>query len=99
MLIEVAKRQISGIIHLAGPTRISRYETAELVAEKLHLDKKLLNPVKISDMKWTAKRPKDSSLDISKASSLLIAKPLSLEEGLNDFFQETKNNYSGMADK
>jgi len=39
MLIEVAKRQLVGILHLAGATRISRYEMAEIVADKLNLDK------------------------------------------------------------
>ena len=87
MLIEISKRQIVGIIHLAGATRISRYETAELVAEKLDLNKKLLKPVKIADMKWIAKRPKDSSLDISKAVSILKEKPFTIENGLGNFLK------------
>jgi len=90
MLIEVAKRQIVGIIHLAGATRISRYEMAELTADKLNLDKKLLNPTNIDEMKWTAKRPKDSSLDVSKAFSILEEKPFIIEQGLDNFVREIK---------
>jgi len=92
MLIEIAKRQTVGIIHLAGATRISRYEMAELVADTLKLDKKLLRPTNIDDIKWIAKRPKDSSLDVSKAFSILIEKPLKIEQGLDHFVKEIKPN-------
>jgi len=65
MLIEVATRQITGVIHLAGATRISRYNLAELVADKSSLDKKFLIPTKTDNMTWKSQRPKDSSLDVS----------------------------------
>ncbi len=90
MLIEVAKRQIVGIIHLAGATRISRYEVAELVADKLNLDKKFLKPVNLDEMKFSAKRPKDSSLDVSMAFSILNEKPFIIEQGLDNFVREVK---------
>jgi dTDP-4-dehydrorhamnose reductase len=90
MLIEITTRQISGIIHLAGATRISRYDMAELVAEKLDLDKSLLRQIRIKEMDWVAKRPKDSSLDVSKAVSLLKEKPISIEQGLDQFIEEIK---------
>ncbi len=89
MLIEISTRQILGIIHLASPTKISRYDMAVLVSEKLGLDSGLLKPVTLEDMtNWTAKRPKDSSLDASKASQLLKEKPLSVEQGLDYFLRE-----------
>jgi len=84
MLIEIGKRQIVGIIHLAGSTRISRYKMAELVAEKLNFDKKLLKPANVDDMNWIAKRPKDSSLDVSNAISILKEKPFDIEQGLDN---------------
>jgi len=92
MLIEISTRQILGIIHLASPTKISRYDMATLVAEKLGLDSSLLKPVILEDMaNWTAKRPKDSSLDASKASQLLKEKPLSVEQGLDYFIRQIKS--------
>ena len=91
MLIEIAKRQIAGIIHLAGATRISRYELAELVAEKLNLDKKLLKPVSIREMIWKAKRPQDSSLDVSTANSILNEKPQEIHQSLDYFIKEISN--------
>ena len=94
MLIEIAKRQIVGIINLSGATRISRYDVAELVADKLNFDKKLLNPVNLDDMNWPAKRPKDSSLDVAKAFSILNEKPFIIDQGLDNFVREMKPNFS-----
>lgn len=91
MIIEIATRQIFGIIHLAGATRISRYDMAELVADTLGLDKTFIKPITINDMKWTARRPKDSSLDISKAASILKEKPISVDQALQHFKQEIMN--------
>jgi len=88
MLIEVAKRQITGVIHLAGATRISRYNLAELIANKLSLEKKLLIPTKTDEMNWIAQRPKDSSLDVSLATEILNEKPQTIQQSLELFFSE-----------
>jgi dTDP-4-dehydrorhamnose reductase len=88
MLIEVATRQISGIIHVSGATRISRYNFAELIADKLNLDKKLLIPTKIDTINWNAQRPKDSSLDTSLANEILNEKPQKIEQSLELFINE-----------
>ena len=85
MLIEIASRNIQGILHVSGATRISRYAMAEMVAEKLALDKKFLRPTSMSTMDWKAQRPKDSSLDVSKATSLLKEKPMTVHQGLDLF--------------
>ncbi len=95
MLLEVALEQITGIIHLAGATRISRYDMAIKFAEKMNLEKKLINPTTVDKMNWRAKRPMDSSLDISKASSILKEKPLGIEESLEFFIKDIKLQYKG----
>ena len=91
MLIEVVTKQITGVIHLAGATRISRYNLAELVADKLSLDKKLLIPTKTDDMNWKSQRPKDSSLDVSLANEILDEKPQKIEQILDLFIDELKS--------
>jgi dTDP-4-dehydrorhamnose reductase len=88
MLIELATRQIVGLIHVSGATRISRYALAELIAEKLNLDKKLLIPTKMNTMNWKAQRPKDSSLDVSLANKILNEKPQRIEQSLRSFILE-----------
>jgi len=92
MLIEIAIRQIIGIIHVSGATRISRYALAELVADKLHLDKIFLIPTKIDDMNWKAKRPKDSSLDVSLAGEILNEQPQKIEQSIELFINELNSS-------
>ena len=88
MLIEITTKQITGIIHLAGASRISRYELANMVCDKLNLDKSLLIPTKTDEMNWKAQRPKDSSLDVSYAAEILEEKPQKIERSLELFFSE-----------
>ena len=85
MILEIVTRNLEGFFHLAGSTRISRFEFAKLIAKKLNLDSSLLNPVKIDTMPWNATRPLDSSLDISKINSSLRTKPFTIEESLDDY--------------
>jgi dTDP-4-dehydrorhamnose reductase len=92
MLIEVATKQITGTIHLAGATRISRYEFARIIAEKLNLDKTLIKPVRIDQVDWTASRPQDSSLDVSMANEILENKPQKIEESIELFINQIRRN-------
>jgi dTDP-4-dehydrorhamnose reductase len=92
MLIELSLREITGIINLAGLTRISRFQLAELVADMLNLDKKLLISTKTDEMDWKAQRPKDSSLDVSFATEILNEKPQKIEQSLELFLSKLKNN-------
>jgi len=91
MLVEIAKRRISGIIHTAGATRISRFELAVLISEKLGIDKKLLEPTSISKMTWNAQRPRDSSLDVSWATEILNEKPQTIQHSLDLLMGEISN--------
>ena len=94
MLIEISERHLNGIFHVAGATKISRYEMARMISDKLNLDEKLLRDVSINELKWEAQRPKDSSLNISKADSVLNEKPQEINESLTSFTDEimTSNN-------
>lgn len=60
----------TGIIHLAGKEKLSRYEFGSLAAKALGLDEKLLARCSQKDVKMAAPRPADVSLNISKALSL-----------------------------
>lgn len=75
-------------------TRISRFEFAKKIIENSNLDISLLNPVKLNTMHWKSKRPLDSSLDISKAKSVLITKPFSIEDRLDEYVSQLRNSFS-----
>ena len=91
-LNKITISQIIGIIHVSGATRMSRYALAELVADKLHLDKKFLIPTKIDTMNWKAQRPKDSSLDVSFATETLNEQPQKIEQSIELFVNELNSS-------
>jgi len=91
MLIEISERRITGIIHTAGASKISRYQMASMVSDKLNLDSTLLKQISINKMTWVAQRPKDSSLDVSRAISILNEKPQKIDQSLNLFIDEMKS--------
>ena len=87
-VLEAGERQLDGTYHLAGASRMSRYDFARTVARMLDLDLSLILPCRMEDMNWEAKRPRDSSLDTSKAAKLLKEKPLSMEQAIQKLKKE-----------
>ena len=71
----------AGVIHIAGPEKLSRYQFGLLAAEAYKLDKTLLQRCLQADVQMAAPRPPDVTLNISKAISLGY-KPLSVEQEL-----------------
>jgi len=62
--------EVSGIVHLAGAERLSRYDFALAIADAFHLDNSLLESCSQKDVQMSAPRPADVSLNIQKAISL-----------------------------
>ncbi len=84
-ITEITELRPMGILHIAGE-RMSRYEFATKVAEVLNLPKELIKEARMEDMRsWIAKRPRDSSLNISKAKSLLRTRFYDTKEALKIF--------------
>jgi dTDP-4-dehydrorhamnose reductase len=82
MTLEVVERRLTGIYHMCGVTRVSRFEFAQQIAEEFGLDVGLIDKVLSSQFTWPAKRPMDSSLDTSKAQQALQNKPLEMSTAL-----------------
>jgi dTDP-4-dehydrorhamnose reductase len=96
MILEIIERNLNGIFHLSGATRISRYEFAKQIAQTFNLNENLIIPSNLAAFSWearalwVAKRPTDSSLDTSKTRQTLKTKPLHIHEALQQFKQEIK---------
>ena len=74
------RHDANGIYHTAGSERVSRYEFAGKIASYYGLDKSLIRPVLSDTLKQKAKRPMDSSLDVSKVCA--YHKMLNIFDGL-----------------
>ncbi len=88
MLLEIVQKKITGIMHVSGSTQITRYDQALQIASKFNLNEKLVRPSSIKEMKWKARRPRDSSLNVAKACSILERKPIGFNEALSAFAKE-----------
>jgi dTDP-4-dehydrorhamnose reductase len=88
MMLEIIEKRVKGIIHLSGSSQISRFDQALEIASLYALDKDLIKPASIKEMKWKAPRPKNSSLNITKAYNTLTKKPIGFNEGLVLFAKE-----------
>ena len=88
MVIEISERKLQGIIHTAGATRLNRYDFALGLADLMKLEKKLILPTEAANIEWKAKRPMDSSLQVSQAASRLANQPLGIDEAYRQFSAE-----------
>jgi dTDP-4-dehydrorhamnose reductase len=86
-LLELADNGLTGLIHLAGNTRLNRYEMSCRIAQHLGYSRDLIQATDSNSLPDRAPRPSDASLDNSKARSLLMTPMKSLIEGLDHVLQ------------
>ncbi|MEM3846675.1 MAG: SDR family oxidoreductase, partial [Candidatus Parvarchaeota archaeon] len=79
---EIVDRDLSGIIHFSSKDRITRYDFGILVADIFNLEKTLIRETIMENMKWSARRPRDSSLNNEKAIKLFNNKPINVIDEL-----------------
>jgi len=90
MILEVLERKLNGIFNLAGATRLNRYKFAKFLAENFNLDTNLISPASSKEIPWTAKRPRDSSLDVDRANQTLKNRPLKILDALKKMKKEIR---------
>jgi len=81
-LVELARNNYRGILHLAGNDRINRYEMACQIASKLGYSSDLIVASNSNSFSVRAPRPNDNTLNNGKAQKILSTPMLSLEQGL-----------------
>jgi len=69
-IMDITERNLKGIFHVTGQ-RMSRHEFATVLAERLGFDRSLIKEASVEEMKWFAKRPRDSSLTSDATRKLL----------------------------
>lgn len=84
---KLLKMDYSGVLHAAGP-RMSRYQFALAIAEAFGLPKELVKPVGMAELSFKAPRPRDSSLDSSKAEKMLGIPLSDIKHALSIFKDE-----------
>lgn len=83
---KIIRTSKSGIFHLAGKTRVNRYQFGVATAKAFGFNHKLLSQVSSDFFPGIAKRMPDTSFDTLKMVKELGSRPLSIEAGL-EFMQ------------
>jgi len=82
----VLEKEFSGIIHIAGSERISKYEFIFKLAKILNLDSSNLKKESYLEKSKTVQRPKDMSLNTTKLSSLISKEIPDAESSIRSIF-------------
>ncbi len=88
MIMECLDRRLTGTLHLSGATRLSRLDFASELCRTWSSDPSFINPVEMRKINWYAPRPRDSSLDVTRASTLLKKGPASIKDSLHRLKEE-----------
>jgi dTDP-4-dehydrorhamnose reductase len=81
-LLELAESDFTGVLHLAGNTRLSRYDLAVELATYFGFPRRHVTRTNSQTNLDRAPRPNDASLNNTKAKEVLTTRMLSLQEGL-----------------
>jgi dTDP-4-dehydrorhamnose reductase len=87
-LLEMANLNWSGILNIAGSERCSRFDFAKELARTFELNGELVLPSTLAESQLRVPRPRDLSLNASKASALLGTRLLNISDGLTWFKSE-----------
>ncbi len=82
VLLKMHENERYGLYHVSGSERINRYDFAVKIADIFDLDAGLITPISSDELDQKAKRPWDSSLNVTKIQREPGVKMLNIEEGL-----------------
>ncbi len=81
-LLDLARIRYAGLLHIAGSQRCSRQDFAQAICRQFGLPTGLLIPKSEAEVAFRVRRPRDISMRVDKAQSLLGTPLPSLEMGL-----------------
>jgi dTDP-4-dehydrorhamnose reductase len=81
-VIELLPRTDVPLLHLGGPDRVTRYELGVMLCAAFGLDRAQIEVARHAELFGGPKRPRDVSLDSTRAAAMLSRPPRTLKEGL-----------------
>lgn len=91
-ILDISNTNYNGIIHVSSDKSISKYQICLGIAETFGFDKKLIRKGSIDDVRFLAKRPKNTSLSNKKAKDITSTSILSFEGFLEQIKNQIKMN-------
>jgi len=81
----ILQRELTGLYHVVGSERITKFEFARRVAATFGFDPARITPCQVKDMNLKAERPLDVSLNTEKISRALGRSMPNVDSGLRTF--------------
>ncbi len=82
IMLELVAAGASGLYHIAGRERLSKYDFARRVAEVFGIPNPRIQPISVEDVSLRAVRPKDMSLRTDTVARFLGRQMPMVSEGL-----------------
>jgi dTDP-4-dehydrorhamnose reductase len=93
LLLEMLKKELSGLYHLVGPQPMSKYRFGLEVARTFGLREDLITPRSVEASELTAKRSHNLWLSTHKVSTDLGHEIPAFSTGLTDFYSQFRQGY------
>lgn len=92
ILFAMFEKGLQGVYHVAGTDRVSKYDFGQRIAERLHLEERLISPISVTEAGLKAQRSPNLFLDTSKLQAAGIQIP-SLERGIESFITDYQKKW------
>jgi len=92
MIIEIAIKDIHGILHLASDKILSKYQFAQSIVSILGFPSSLVKRASIKESNLFAKRPLNTTLSNVKMKKILKTEPIELEDWLIANYEKMRLN-------
>lgn len=93
VLFAMLERKLTGIYHVAGSEKLSKFEFARRVATTFGLDPARVTPIQVKDVNLKATRPLDISLNTEKITAALGCPMPDVDSGLCEFRKLREREY------
>jgi dTDP-4-dehydrorhamnose reductase len=90
ILLQLIRKDYSGIINIAADKMVSKYQFLVLLADKFGYNRDLVELDSVEKMQFRAKRPTNTTLNTSLLKSI-VGRPPSLDKGLEMFFTDYRD--------
>ena len=93
LIMLLVSRGASGVYHVCGRNRVSKYEFGQVLAAHFGYDPKEITPISVKERSLIAPRPSDMSLNAAKAERFLGRNMPSIVESVNRLAELDKQGW------
>lgn len=94
LLAQIIEQQSFGIINVVSVDGCSKYDFGIKLADAFGLDKSLINPISIDESNLKVARPKNMTLNTTKAQELFSGKVPTVDECITEYKKLFDNQYN-----